>query len=632
MERHISTVKKPLEKSAVITQATWDFLTKKAQQLQRYSLRELYKKNHASTTNATTTQKSSDWSLASEGIYLDYSKNYLDDETLQGLLRALGEAQVEKRRSQMFNGHAINTSEKRAVLHTLLRNPYAAARGEHRELSTIWTKTEASDHFAIKKSSTIGNVGLSSIGEEILAVQKQFLDFADRVRHNVIRSSTGKRFKHVVNIGIGGSYLGCKMTCDALAIYCRGGPEIHFVSNIDGFDLYQTLKKLPIEETLFLIASKTFTTDETMTNAYQARAIIQNQLGKDAISSHFACMSTNTAAVVKFGIRREFCFPFWDFVGGRYSLWSAIGLPVAIALGTEGFKDLLSGAYAMDNHFNSTPSEQNLPIMLGLIHFFYATFMKYPTRAILPYSHRLSSFVEHLQQLEMESNGKSIDLRGSSINYPTAPIVWGCSGTNGQHSFYQLLHQGSTNNKVAVDFIGIKRSELNEARNSDELTKNYDWTLHHQKLNSHLVAQGEALAFGNLEDLDHLEENVKKSLAKQKESAESPKSAESPLLPAEEVSLLLANKSFPGNKPSNLLLVDDLTPRMFGKLVALYEHKVFVEGILWNINSFDQWGVELGKQIFKDVIENLTGKTAPLGRRLSTSAAKTIRLLRPSTH
>ncbi|MFH1762406.1 MAG: glucose-6-phosphate isomerase, partial [bacterium] len=380
----------------------------------------------------------------------------------------------------------------------------------------------------------------------------------------------GKRIKNVVNIGIGGSDLGPKMVCEALKYYADG-PNVHFVSNVDGTDISETLKLLDPETALFLVASKTFTTQETMTNAKTARAWLVKALGEAAVSKHFAALSTNKDAVKEFGIDPCNMFEFWDFVGGRYSLWSAIGLSIAVNIGFARFKELLEGAYQMDNHFLNTPLEKNMPVIMALLGIWYNNFFACQTHAILPYDQYLHRFAAYFQQGDMESNGKTIDRNGNRVNYQTGPVIWGEPGTNGQHAFYQLMHQGTK--IIPADFIGFVET-LNPAGD------------HHQKLMANFFAQTQALAFG----LDR-----ETAITQMRESG----------IDEQKISLLAPHKTFEGNRPTNSILIDKLTPKTLGSLIALYEHKIFTQGIIWRINSFDQWGVELGKVLAKAILPEL---------------------------
>src|SRR5579883_3473212 len=473
------------------------------------------------------------------GIYLDYSKNRITDETLRLLLQLAGESRVAAKRDAMFRGEKINITENRAVLHVALRAPRGA--------SIL--------------------VDGRNVVPEVHAVLEKMAAFSDRVRSGEWKGFTGKRIRNVVNIGIGGSDLGPVMAYEALRHYSRRDMVFRFVSNVDGTDFAEATIDLDPEETLFIISSKTFTTLETMTNAQTAREWALKKLGDEkAVAKHFVAVSTNAAEVSKFGIDTANMFGFWDWVGGRYSMDSAIGLSTMIAIGPENFKALLAGFHEMDEHFRNAPFEKNLPVLMGLLTVWYADFFGAETVAVLPYDQYLKRFPAYLQQLTMESNGKSVTLSGARVNYQTGPIFWGEPGTNGQHSFYQLIHQGT--HLIPCDFIGFAKP-LNPLGN------------HHDLLMANVFAQSEALAFGK-----------------------TPEQVRAEITP----DWLVPHRVFEGNRPSNTLLLEKLTPEALGKLVALYEHSVFTQGVIWQINSFDQWGVELGKVLAKNIISELEGK------------------------
>jgi glucose-6-phosphate isomerase len=482
------------------------------------------------------------------GIFLDYSKNIATQQTLS-LLRDLAESTgVSRKATAMFSGERINWTEDRAVLHIALRNR--------------------------------SNTPVLFDGKDVMPGINQVLGkmkrFSDDVRSGEWKGQTGKSITSVVNIGIGGSDLGPVMVCNALQHYADG-PAIHFVSNVDGTDMAETLKQVDPETTLFLVASKTFTTQETMTNAHTARAWLIDSLGDEAVSSHFAALSTNAEAVAEFGIDTENMFEFWDFVGGRYSLWSAIGMAIAIRIGFERFEELLEGAHAMDQHFLHSSAEQNLPLTLALLGIWYNNFFGAQTHALLPYDQYLNRFAAYFQQGDMESNGKTVDRQGHRVDYETGPVIWGEPGTNGQHAFYQLIHQGTK--LIPADFIGFVNT-LNPVGD------------HHAKLMANYFAQTEALAFGLSSE----------TVAAQLREAG---------VTEERVRMLTAHKTFEGNKPTNSILIDKLTPATLGSLIALYEHKIFVQGVIWNINSYDQWGVELGKALAGVILPELkTGESA----------------------
>jgi glucose-6-phosphate isomerase len=496
------------------------------------------------------------FSVAHDDLLLDYSKNRLTDETLDLLFALARASDVEAWRDRMFAGEPINATEKRSVLHVALRNP-----GGRPHL-----------------------VGGRDVAPDVEAVLVRMGAFAEGVRAGTILGATGKRFTDVVNIGIGGSDLGPKMVTLALAPY-HDGPKVHFVSNVDGADIADTLKPLSPETTLFLVASKTFTTLETMTNAASARAWIAGALGEAAVGAHFAAISTAIPKVEAFGISAERAFGFWDWVGGRYSVWSAIGLPVMIAVGETNFRAFLDGGAAMDEHFLSAPLYANMPVILAMIGVWYRDQMGYATHAVIPYDQRLSRFAAHLQQLDMESNGKRVTRSGEPVLRPTGPVVWGEPGTNGQHAFFQLIHQGT--DVVPVDF-------LLAAEPHEELAD------HHAKLVANCFAQSEALMVGKNE------RTVRAEL-------------EASGMPRTEIDALLPHKVFPGNRPSNTLLYRKLDPFTLGRLLALYEHKVFVQGVIFDVNSFDQWGVELGKQLATELLPMVEGKAEATGKDPSTT-------------
>lgn len=477
-------------------------------------------------------------------ILLDYSKNRIKMETKKLLLELARECQVSAAVGQLFNGEVINVTENRAVLHTALRN----------------------------QRSTPVYVDGQDIIPAIKAVQEQMRTFCEKVHRGEWRGYSGRPITDVVNIGIGGSDLGPAMVTEALQPYHVPNTKLHFVSNIDGTDIAETLKKLNPATTLFIVASKTFTTQETMTNAHTARAwLIAAAMEERYIRSHFVAVSTNLEKVTNFGIDPANMFVFWDWVGGRYSLWSAIGLSIALAIGYENFEQLLAGAYAMDRHFRETPSESNIPVILALLGIWYNNFFGAETLAILPYDRYLRRLPAYLQQADMESNGKRVDRNGEVVNYQTGPIVWGEPGTNGQHAFYQLIHQGTK--LIPCDFLA-------------PVISHHPIGAHHPILLSNFLAQTEALMNGKSE------EEVARELKARG-------------LNGMEIQRQLPFRVFPGNKPSNSIFYRKLTPRTLGALIAMYEHKIFVQGIIWNIFSFDQWGVELGKQLAKKILPEL---------------------------
>ena len=476
------------------------------------------------------------------GILFDYSKNIVTEKTINLLLDLVKASNLDTWKNKEFSGEKINWTEKRAVLHTALRN-----------MSNEPVYVDGKD-----------------VMPEIKAVLEKMKLFTEKLRSGKWLGKTGKQIKSVVNIGIGGSDLGPRMACEALKYYADG-PKVYFVSNIDGADIYEVLKQLDPETTLFIVASKTFTTLETITNANTARKWIVDALGNDAVKNHFVALSTNKEKVAEFGIDTDNMFEFWNFVGGRYSLWSAIGLPIACAIGFDKFKQMLEGAYEMDCHFKNAPVEKNIPVIMAVLGIWYNNFFNAQSYAVLPYSQYLHRFTAYLQQADMESNGKTINRDGQKVDYQTGQILWGEAGTNGQHSFYQLIHQGTK--MIPADFIGFV--------NPPEVVGD-----HHDKLMSNYFAQTEALAFG-LE-----KEKVIETLTKAGYSQE-------------DIQMLTPHKIFDGNKPTNSILIKELTPKSLGSLIAMYEHKIFVQGIIWQVNSFDQWGVELGKVLAKVILPEL---------------------------
>jgi glucose-6-phosphate isomerase len=487
------------------------------------------------------------------GIYLDYSKNRVTDETLRLLSLLAEQSGLRARIDAMFRGDKINTTEKRAVLHVALRAPRGA--------SII--------------------VDGQNVVPEVHAVLDKMAHFSNRVRSGAWKGHTGKRIRNVINIGIGGSDLGPVMAYEALRHYSERGMTFRFVSNVDGNDFAEAVSDLDPAETLFIVSSKTFTTLETMTNAHTARDWSLKGLGGDAksVAKHFVAVSTNAVEVSKFGIDTANMFEFWDWVGGRYSMDSAIGLSTMLAIGPENFRALLAGFHQMDEHFRTAPFEQNLPVLMGLLSVWYNDFFGAQTVAVLPYEQYLKRFPAYLQQLTMESNGKHVTLEGDQVAYETGPIYWGEPGTNGQHSFYQLIHQGTR--LIPCDFIAFIQA-LNPLGR------------HHDMLIANVLAQTEALAFGKTPEEVNAEGTP---------------------------DWLVPHRVFEGNRPSNTILVERLTPDALGKLVALYEHGVFTQGTIWSVNSFDQWGVELGKALAQRIIPELESKTEPaLGHDSSTNA------------
>jgi glucose-6-phosphate isomerase len=497
------------------------------------------------------------FTLKAAGLLLDYSKNRLNQETVQLLCALARERGVEAQRDAMFAGAKINLTERRAVLHTALRAPRGAKL----------------------------DVDGQDINHDVHAVLDQVGDFAERVRSGAWLGCSGKPITDIVNIGIGGSDLGPEMVTRALRGFAHERLNLHFVANVDGHDLDAALSKVQRDTTLFIIASKTFTTAETMLNAGSARNWFLQGAAEADLPKHFVAVSTNTKAVTAFGIDPANMFPFWDWVGGRYSIWSAIGLPVALAVGGAQFGEFLAGAHAMDEHFRSAPLEQNMPALLGLIGVWYRNFFDYGSISIAPYHQDLSQFADYLQQLEMESNGKRVTREGATVDYETCPAVWGNVGTNGQHAYFQLLHQGT--DIIPVDFIAA-------------LQAGHVLPDHQAALLANCFAQSEAFMRG-------------------KNAQEVHDDLQAQNLADQDIEALLPHKTFPGNRPSNTILMDQLTPAAVGALIALYEHKVFVQGVVWDVNSFDQWGVELGKVLAKTIQAELTGAADPKKHDSSTN-------------
>ena len=512
----------------------WQALEENAEALRETHLRDLF---------AADPERGERFSVEAEGLFLDYSKNRITEDTIRLLLQLAEERGVAERRDAMFAGEKINVTERRAVLHVALRAP----QGEHIEVD----------------------------GEDVVPEVHEVLDrmseFAGRIRSGAWQGHTGKRIRNVVNIGIGGSDLGPVMAYEALRYYSQRDLTFRFVSNVDGTDLAEATRDLDPEETLFIVASKTFTTLETLTNARSAREWLLATLDDEAaVAKHFVAVSTNEAEVSKFGIDTANMFGFWDWVGGRYSMDSAIG--------PDNFRRLLAGFHTLDEHFRTAPFERNLPVLMGLLTVWYADFFAAQTVAVLPYDQYLKRFPAYLQQLTMESNGKSVTLEGAHVDYETGPIFWGEPGTNGQHSFYQLIHQGTK--LVPADFIGFGHT-LNPIGD------------HHDLLMANVFAQTEALAFGKTPEEVRAEGTEE---------------------------WLVPHRVFEGNRPSNTILADRLDPETLGKLVALYEHSVFVQGVIWNVNSFDQWGVELGKVLANRIVPQLEGPEPKLDHDSSTNA------------
>jgi glucose-6-phosphate isomerase len=530
--------------SALLTNLThWKSLESHFGEIKNVQLKDLFEKD--STRGERFVLKVSD-------IYFDYSKHRITEETLSLLLGLAEERGLEARRAAMFSGEKINSTENRAVLHTALRAP---------------------------KGATVLVDG-HNVVPDVHAVLEKMTEFSKQVRSGAWKGHTGKSIKYVINIGIGGSDLGPVMAYEALKHFSQRNLSFRFVSNVDGNDFAEAVEGISAEETLFIISSKTFTTLETMTNAQTARTWLLEQLGGDAsaVAKHFVAVSTNEKAVSQFGIDTQNMFGFWDWVGGRYSMSAAIGLSTMLAIGSEHYYEMLAGLHEMDEHFRTAPLNENIPVIMGMLGIWYADFFGVQTQAIFPYENYLKRFPAYLQQLTMESNGKHVTLEGENVSYQTGVVYWGEPGTNGQHSFYQLVHQGTL--LIPCDFIGFKKP-LNE------LPPHQDYLI------ANMIAQGEALAFG--------------------------KTAEA--VKAEGVAdALVAHKVFEGNRPSSTFFIDQLNPKNLGKLIAMYEHCVFVQSVIWDINPFDQMGVELGKVLAQNIIPELQDANKPLHHDSSTNA------------
>ncbi|WP_329278461.1 glucose-6-phosphate isomerase [Streptomyces sp. NBC_01451] len=524
----------------------WTALAKHREELADTHLRDLF---------ATGPGRGAGYTLQVGDLHIDYSKHLITDETLALLQELAAATGVFGLRDAMFRGDRINITEDRAVLHTALRAPRDA----------------------------VIEVGGENVVPAVHAVLDRMAGFADKVRSGEWTGHTGRRIRNVVNIGIGGSDLGPAMAYEALRAFTARELTFRFVSNVDGADLHEAVRDLDPAETLFIVASKTFTTIETITNATSARSWLLAGLGDDkAVARHFVALSTNSGKVSDFGIDTDNMFEFWDWVGGRYSYDSAIGLSLMIAIGPDRFREMLDGFALVDEHFRTAPAEANAPLLLGLLGIWYGNFFDAQSHAVLPYSHYLSKFTAYLQQLDMESNGKSVDRDGLPVDWQTGPVVWGTPGTNGQHAYYQLIHQGTK--LIPADFIGFAQPV---AELSDELKDQHDLLM------ANFFAQTQALAFGKTPDEVRAEG-----------------------VPEE----LVAHKTFQGNHPTTTVLARELTPSVLGQLIALYEHKVFVQGAVWNIDSFDQWGVELGKVLAKRVEPALTEGVEVAGLDASTTA------------
>ena len=527
--------------------AAWQKLSIHASEMKSASIKSLF---------AADSNRFSSFSQQNGNLLFDYSKNNISKQTLDLLIELAEECQLKVAIEAMFKGERINQTENRAVLHTALRN-----------FSNEPLFYEGAD-----------------IMPDIKKVLNQMKELCKKVHSGEWKGYTGKPIKHIVNIGIGGSDLGPVMVTEALKPYWVEGIKIHFISNIDGTHIAECLKVIEAESTIFLVASKTFTTQETMTNAHTARNwFLQHAKDPAHVAKHFIALSTNEKAVTEFGIDSENMFEFWDWVGGRYSLWSAIGLSIALTIGYDNFEMLLKGAYEMDEHFSTAPFQQNIPVKMGLLGLWYVNFFGAQSEAILPYDQYMHRFAAYFQQGNMESNGKSVDRNGKSVDYPTGPIIWGEPGTNGQHAFYQLIHQGTP--LIPCDFIApaISHNDIGD---------------HHQKLMSNFFAQTEALMNGKTKD------EVEKELSSMSDA---------------ERSKLTPFKVFEGNRPTNSFLIKMMTPFELGKLISAYEHKIFVQGVLWNIFSFDQWGVELGKQLANKILPELLNDHTVQGHDSSTN-------------
>jgi glucose-6-phosphate isomerase len=524
--------------SALTSSPAWNALLAHKQTIAASHMRELF---------AADPQRFARMSREACGLLVDWSKHRATDETWRLLLALAQQADVAGWRDKMFSGARINGTEDRAVLHIALRN----------------------------RSNRPILVDGADVMPEVNAVLAKMRDFTERLRSGAWTGHTGESITDVVNLGIGGSDLGPVMVTEALRPYWKPGMRAHFVSNVDGTHIAETLARVDPERTLFIVASKTFTTQETLTNARTARAWLLDKLGAEdaAVARHFVALSTNAKDVAAFGIDPQNMFEFWDWVGGRYSLWSAIGLSIACVIGMDRFEELLGGGHAMDEHFRTAPLAENLPVILGLLGVWYANFWGAETHAVLPYDQYLHRFAAYFQQGDMESNGKRVDRDGHPVDYTTGPVIWGEPGTNGQHAFYQLIHQGTR--LVPCDFIA-------------PIESHHPIGPHHPILLANFFAQTEALMTG-----------------KTPEEAGAELTAAG--LPADRIARLVPHKTFPGNRPTTSILAQKITPQTLGSLIAMYEHKIFVQGIVWNINSFDQWGVELGKQLASKILPELDG-------------------------
>src|SRR5215213_8596771 len=529
--------------------AAWKSLERHANEMKQLHMTNLFAKDK---------DRFKKYAYYFNNLVFDFSKNIINDESVKLLLQLANECKLKEGIEAMFEGDLINETEHRSVLHVALRN------------------------FSGKPMYAEGK----NVMDDVSKVQDQMKSFCSKIHGGEWKGYSGKKIKYIVNIGIGGSDLGPYMVTEALRPYWIEGIQAYFVSNVDATHIAETLKKVNAEETMFLIASKTFTTQETMTNAHTAREwFLKSAKEEKHVAKHFIALSTNEKEVTKFGIDKQNMFAFWDWVGGRYSLWSAIGLSIALTIGYENFEELLKGAHSADEHFRSTEAEKNIPVLMALIGLWYTNFFGAQTEAILPYDQYLHRFAAYFQQGNMESNGKSVDRNGEQVDYHTGPIIWGEPGTNGQHAFYQLIHQGTL--LIPCDFIAPAQTHNSVGD-------------HHQKLLSNFFAQTEALMNGKTE------EEVEEELLK---AAKNP----------EEIARLTPFKMFSGNRPTNSILIKKITPHSLGELIAFYEHKIFVQGVIWNIFSFDQWGVELGKQLANKILPELESESPIQAHDASTN-------------
>lgn len=532
----------------VTTLPAWQALRQHREDMQQFSMREAF---------ASDAKRFERFSMSTSGLFLDYSKNLISQQTRDLLVNLAREAGLEQAIEALFNGERLNASEGRPALHTALRRPI----GDCVKVDGV------------------------NVMPDVHRVLHQMTDIVGRIHSNMWRGYSDKTITDVVNIGIGGSFLGPQLVSEALLPFTQNGVRCHYLANIDGSEFHELAAKLNAETTLFIVSSKSFSTLETLKNAQAARTWYLARGGtEEKLYRHFIAVTSNKEAAIGFGIREKNVFPMWDWVGGRYSLWSAIGLPIALAIGMSNFKELLSGAYNMDTHFRSAPFEKNMPVLLALLGVWYGNFWGAQSHAILPYDHYLRNITKHLQQLDMESNGKRVRQDGSPVSTDTGPVIWGGVGCNGQHAYHQLLHQGTQ--LIPADFI-VPVVSYNPVAD------------HHQWLYANCLSQSQALMLG-----------------KCRTEAENELRAQG--LPEAEVQRLAPHKVIPGNRPSNTLVLERISPRRLGALVAMYEHKVFVQSVIWGINAFDQWGVELGKELGKGVYQRLTGWDQPPAEDAST--------------